>query len=93
MPATSPLQALRIAQQHQHRIDLLVTDVSMPEMNGFELADRLKFVIPNLKILFMSGYVDKESSAGARDVNFLPKPFSLRTLSASVKTLLDGPAG
>lgn len=92
MPVTSPVQALQIAHQYQYRIDLLVTDVMMPEMNGFELADRLKYAIPNLKILLMSGYAGKENLGRTQDVNFLGKPFSLQSFSATVKTLLDGPA-
>ncbi len=93
IPTTSPVEALRIAEQHQHRIHLLVTDVMMPEMNGFDLADRLKFAIPNLKILFMSGYVAEVNQDRAQNINFLAKPFSLQALCATVHSILDGNAG
>jgi CheY-like chemotaxis protein len=93
MTATSPVDALRIAEQHQNRIDLLVTDVMMPEMNGFDLADRLKYAIPNLKILFMSGYVAAADQERGRSINFLGKPFSLQALCATVRSILEGNAG
>ena len=56
LPASSPNEALRLAEEHRAKIHLLITDVVMPEMNGRELSKRLIALLPDLKSLFMSGY-------------------------------------
>jgi two-component system cell cycle sensor histidine kinase/response regulator CckA len=58
LAAASPEAALRLAEERAGHIDLLVTDVVMPDMNGRDLADRLHTLYPNIKILFMSGYTN-----------------------------------
>jgi two-component system cell cycle sensor histidine kinase/response regulator CckA len=87
-------QALRIAEAHgKERIHLLLTDVVMPKMNGRELADRLKRLRPDLKVLFISGYTDNAIVRhGVLDagVNFLQKPFSVATLGQKIRGALDG---
>jgi PAS domain S-box-containing protein len=77
------------------KIDLLVTDVIMPEMGGRELAERLRVLNPELKILFVSGYTaetDWVSRALAKNTQFLPKPFTAAVLGQKVHDLLSGPA-
>jgi CheY-like chemotaxis protein len=85
-------EALRIAESHEDLIHLLVTDMAMPNVGGKELADRLREVRPQIKVLFMSGYPDHEAlgggDVGAR-ASVLQKPFSLDTLAHKVRTLLD----
>lgn len=87
-------QALRIAEAHgQEGIHLLLTDVVMPKMSGKELADRLKSLRPDLKVLFTSGYTDNAIVRhGVLDtgVNFLPKPFSVANLGQKIREALDG---
>ena len=87
-------QALRIAEaQGKERIHLLLTDVVMPKMSGKELADRLKSLRPDLKVLFISGYTDNAIVRhGMLDagVNFLQKPFSVATLGQKIRGALDG---
>jgi PAS domain S-box-containing protein len=85
-------EALRIAEGHGDLIHLLVTDMAMPNLGGKELADRLRKVRPQIKVLFMSGYPDHEALAGGNigvQAAVLQKPFSLDTLAHKVRTLLD----
>lgn len=85
-------EALRIAEGHTDLIHLLVTDMAMPNVGGKELADRLRKVRPQIKVLFMSGYPDHEALGGGEvgvQNAVLQKPFSLDTLAHKVRTLLD----
>ncbi|MEW6426518.1 MAG: PAS domain S-box protein [Thermodesulfobacteriota bacterium] len=91
LAASAPAEALRLAIEHPGGIDLLVTDVIMPEMNGRELADRLRALQPGLKCLFMSGYTANViAHHGVLDpgVNFLQKPVSMRELACKVREAL-----
>jgi PAS domain S-box-containing protein len=90
--ARTPDEAIRIAGELQERIDLLVTDVVMPRMNGRELADRIRAARPGLKVLYMSGYTaDVIAHRGVLDkgVRFLPKPFAAHDLAQKVRETLD----
>ncbi len=92
LPALTPDDALQFAEKHRDAIDLLVTDVIMPGMDGHELAERLRSWHPNLPCLFTSGYTaDIISKRGALDpgVHFLQKPFSIRDIADRVRALLD----
>ena len=91
--AVTPGEALRLAREHRGAIDLLVTDVVMPEMNGRDLAKNLMSLYPHLKRLFMSGYTANViAHHGVLDegVYFIQKPFSIDDLSAKVRESLDG---
>lgn len=92
LTASTPEAALRIAEQMPGKIDLLVTDVIMPGMNGRQLADHLYLRHPGIKRIFMSGYAaDLITTDGilGPDVHFLPKPFSSQALINLVQTTLD----
>lgn len=92
LPAATPSQALRLAERHHAEIDLLLTDVTMPEMNGRDLANRLVGRIPDLKCLFMSGYAadsDLLKEVLAQRARFLPKPFTPQDLAATIREMLD----
>jgi len=85
-------EALRIAEGHEDLIHLLVTDMAMPNVGGKELAQRLRKVRPEIKVLFMSGYPDHPALVdgdGGGQTTVLQKPFSLDTLAQQVRTLLD----
>ena len=86
--AATPDDALELADDV--RIDMLLTDVVMPQMRGGELARRLEARRPGLRTLFMSGYLDGESLVGSQGpAAFLPKPFSLAELADAVRQVLD----
>ncbi len=88
----SVLDAERVCQRHNGEISLLLTDVVMREMSGPDLAQLLKKVRPQTKILFMSGYTDNAIvHQGVLDpgVAFLPKPFTPATLAGKVRQVLD----
>jgi two-component system cell cycle sensor histidine kinase/response regulator CckA len=73
-------------------VDLLLTDVVMPEVNGRVLAERLAAVAPAMRILFMSGYSDEavyRHGEISRDAAFIEKPFTDRTLARKVREVLD----
>ncbi|MDO8833983.1 MAG: ATP-binding protein, partial [Vicinamibacterales bacterium] len=92
LAASSPGESLRLAEAHAGRIDLLITDVVMPEMNGRDLARNLLALYPNLKRLFMSGYTaDVIAHHGVLDpgVHFIQKPFSTKDLAAKTRDVLD----
>jgi two-component system cell cycle sensor histidine kinase/response regulator CckA len=86
-----PDQAIRLAAEHGGRIDLLLTDVVMPEMNGKDLSERIRAVRPDLPCLYMSGYTaDVMARQGILDegLHFLSKPFSLKSLADKVREAL-----
>jgi signal transduction histidine kinase len=88
----TPNDALERARTHAGAVDLLITDVVMPQMNGRELAERLRARWPRLKALFMSGYsVDIIAHGGAVDqgVQFIAKPFSASALADKVRETLE----
>lgn len=90
LSAAGPDEALRIAHQ-EVSIDLLVTDVIMPQMNGRELANAIGLFHPEMRQLFISGYtadVIADQGVLERHVCFLQKPFSLSSLSLSVQRAL-----
>ena len=92
LPAATPATALRLAREHAGTIDLLLTDVVMPEMNGRELAARLVEIRPGLRRLFMSGYTaDVIASRGVLEegVEFVQKPFTRKRLVARIRQVLD----
>jgi CheY-like chemotaxis protein len=87
----SPTEALRLAEVNPGRIDLLMTDVIMPTMNGRELAARLAAHRPQVKPLFMSGYTaDVIARQGflEQGVQFLQKPFTLKELTGALRAAL-----
>ncbi|HEX5689803.1 MAG TPA: response regulator, partial [Roseiflexaceae bacterium] len=83
--------ALELAANYNGAIDLLLTDIVMPQMGGVELAERLQALRPQIKVLFMSGYSDvgvERLQALGDDVALLSKPFSPSTLVARVYHML-----
>ncbi|HVN48006.1 MAG TPA: PAS domain S-box protein [Bacteroidota bacterium] len=92
LSVVSPLDALTLCQEHQQHIDLLITDVIMPEMNGKELTDHVQSLYPQIKTLYMSGYTaDIIARRGILDddIEFLQKPFTPQALAQKVRILLD----
>jgi PAS domain S-box-containing protein len=91
--AATGRDGVQVAEQHAAPIDLLVTDVVMPEMGGRELAQRLTALQPGLKVLYLSGYTDDAIvHHGVLDagVAFLQKPFKPDDLVRKIRAVLDG---
>ncbi len=85
-------QALRITEEHEGPIHLLLTDVVMPGMSGRDLSKRLQSLQPEVKVIYMSGYTDDAIARhGILDqrVNFIQKPFSPESLARKVREVLD----
>jgi CheY-like chemotaxis protein len=92
LAAATPAEAIELAQSHEGHIDLLITDVVMPKMNGNELAQRLNDEIGPLKCVYMSGYpanVIAHRGVLDDDVNFIQKPFSIVEIAGKVREVLD----
>jgi len=84
-------EALLLAEQHDGPIDLLLTDVVMPRMNGPELASRLTATYPKMAVLYMSGYSDDtivHDVVLANPMHYIQKPFSSQKLANKVREVL-----
>lgn len=93
LTAASPSEAISLAEDQASPIDLLITDVIMPEMSGRDLAERLNTVHPKMTVLFMSGYTANViAHRGILDpgVRFIEKPFSISDVAAKVREAMDG---
>ena len=89
--ASNGVAALSAYEKNSHKIDLVLTDVVMPQMNGLELGERLADKNPELAILYMSGYRDSQIGSAASQAvrEFLNKPFTPDALLARVREVLD----
>jgi two-component system cell cycle sensor histidine kinase/response regulator CckA len=85
--ASNGVEAIEALERHDGTIDLVVSDVVMPEMDGPALLKELRRRRPDLKIIFVSGYAEEAFASNRPEGQheFLPKPFSLKTLVAKVK--------
>jgi CheY-like chemotaxis protein len=95
--ACEAVEALPLCQEMKQadngRIHLLLTDIIMPGINGYELAQQMTPLCPNLKIVYMSGYANEILSKYGeiqQDVHFIPKPFTPQELTQKIRTVLDG---
>ena len=98
LEAPDARRAIDIVSRHQGAIDLLLTDVVMPGMNGRELAEYVTLALPGTRVLYMSGYSDDavlQRGIETATANFLQKPFSMEALARKVRQVLmyrDAPA-
>jgi CheY-like chemotaxis protein len=93
--AGTSADALAIARDRQRPLDLLLTDLVLPDVNGWELADRILAERPGTPVLYMSGYTETSVIRDAvldRAVAFMQKPFNAGMLLRHVRTVLDGAA-
>ena len=87
-------EALATSSLFEGRIDLVITDFGLGEMNGLELADRLSARRPGLRVLIISGYTEIQLPPGIRESlkpEFLPKPFTMDALLAKVGRIMARP--
>ena len=93
LEATTGAEALDVFSNYDGEVDLVVSDVVMPEMDGPTLMAKLRLERPDLKIIFISGYAEdsfRRHLAENEDFMFLQKPFDLKELAAAVKAALQG---
>ena len=85
LQAADGLEALRLATNYRGRIDVLVTDVIMPYLNGVELARQVRAKRPDVKVIFISGHIEAQILLGAEPgLNILRKPFRTEFLLMKV---------
>jgi two-component system cell cycle sensor histidine kinase/response regulator CckA len=92
--AENPKEALRLVNQFEGRIDLLVSDLIMPDSDGAPLSERLARVHPNLRVLYISGYADEavvRHGVIVEGTPFLQKPFTPLALTGKIREVLDAP--
>jgi two-component system cell cycle sensor histidine kinase/response regulator CckA len=90
--AAGPMEAISICETGKEHIDLLLTDVIMPDMNGSELKLRIEKIIPDIKTIFVSGYtLDTIVKRGAfiKGANFIQKPFGISDLAKKIRSVLQ----
>jgi two-component system cell cycle sensor histidine kinase/response regulator CckA len=91
LEASSGESALEVLEDHLDSIDLLITDVVMPRLDGPSLVRQVRGDRPELKVIFISGYTEdafRKRLGEDAGIEFLPKPFSLKQLAAKVKEVL-----
>jgi CheY-like chemotaxis protein len=96
LPCAHPKEGIEMSQRHGGRIDLLLTDVVMPGMNGQEMANQILERLPELQVVFMSGYTEQvlmQEGEVEKHFEYLQKPFTLRSLTRKLAQLLGGAAG
>jgi two-component system cell cycle sensor histidine kinase/response regulator CckA len=92
LEANSGEQALEVLRDSAEQIDLLITDVVMPKVDGPTLVKTVRESHPDLKVIFISGYTEdnfRQKLGEDEGIHFLPKPFSLKQLAAKVKEVMS----
>jgi two-component system cell cycle sensor histidine kinase/response regulator CckA len=92
MEAPNAGNALMIFEKYQDTIDIVLTDVVMPQMSGLDFVEKILPDYPSTKVLFMSGYTDNvivEHGLLDKDRNFIQKPFNAKALIQKVREILD----
>ena len=93
LEASTAEQAMELATSHADEIDLLLTDIVLPNRSGFELAHRLLRQQPTLRVLYITGHAEESEAVreGLRGAHFLSKPFRSDELEASLRSALAVP--
>jgi len=91
LPCAHPKDGIDASLRYPGRIDLLLTDVVMPGMNGREMATRIQEILPELRVVFMSGYTEHVLLQGGQvdgQFEYLQKPFTLQALTQKLTRVL-----
>ena len=91
LKARNAAEATKLFRQFHSIVELLLTDVVLPGQNGRDLANQLRSISPELRIVFISGYPENavtRSGIGEAEMSYLPKPFSSQSLTRKVKQAL-----
>ena len=91
LACADPVEGIDVCLRHPEKIDLLLTDVMMPGMNGWEMANRVHEIRPQLRVLFMSGYTEHvllHDGEVEPHLEYLQKPFTLETLTRKLAHVL-----
>lgn len=91
--AGSGEEALEVLEEINGKVDLIISDVVMPEMDGPTLLTHVRKLYPELRVIFVSGYAEESVRQGLEDdrsVEFLPKPYTLDQINSKVKEVLSG---
>ena len=94
LEARNGAEALTVFEAYERDIDLVLTDVVMPEMGGYELVERLRARRPELRVVFMSGYAERALTSNGlipAGTGYLEKPFTVETLTRRLREVLDIP--
>jgi two-component system cell cycle sensor histidine kinase/response regulator CckA len=95
LEAKSGEAGLELIRTAEEKIDLLITDVVMPQMDGPALIREVREIHPDMKVIFISGYTEdsfRQRLDTDSEIHFLPKPFSLKQLASKVKEVISGEA-
>lgn len=86
-----PMEALQLAEENKNKINLLISDVVLPKMNGFDLADKIEQMIPSIKTLFISGYSEELNIdiLKSKGIQLIKKPFSIQKLTEKLQEILN----
>lgn len=92
LEASNGLEAIQLAKRNEVDIDLIITDVVMPGMDGPQMINEIRQFMPYVKVVFISGYAEdsfRKKLNNEENIHFLPKPFSLKDLALKVKDILN----
>jgi len=84
--------ALELIKMEHPKIDIIISDLIMPELNGKEFVEKVEKIYPDVKVIYVSGYTDShivQNGLLEEGVNFVHKPYSLKTLASAVRKVLD----
>jgi two-component system cell cycle sensor histidine kinase/response regulator CckA len=90
--ASNGVEAIQLAKRNDVDIDLIITDVVMPGMDGPQMINELRKIMPSVKVVFISGYAEdsfRKKLHNEDNIHFLPKPFNLKDLALKVKDILS----
>ncbi len=89
---TGSIEALEVFKAHPDNFDLIITDMTMPEMTGLQLADKIKAVRADISVIICTGFSDQineESSAGLGIQAYVSKPVMKREIAQTIRDVLD----